>query len=148
MKLQVMLKRIGVEIAKESIKKENATVYLRVDPDYGAQWVEVLSAFLLGAQGKTFKVDASKYFYPEHGELKYLWRFYLSGEVDEALQFFGSCVQEVALTHARQFESFPLVGRATYEFNPAKGKLKGGHHVDEAAGILSMAIGGGPGAPQ
>jgi hypothetical protein len=145
MQLAVVLKRIGAEVVKESIKDTDATLYLRVDPDQGEKWVEVVTAFLMGSQDKPYTVDVSKYFFVSKGAIRYLWRVVLTGEVTTALMLFGSCALEIAQSRVVQFDSFPLVGRATYPFNPAKGQLKGGHDLQQSPGILSMAIAGVPG---
>jgi hypothetical protein len=140
--LKAALKRIGAEIVKESVKETEGTIFLRVDPDQGAKWIDAVTSFLLGAEGKPFTPDISKYFFANGGSIRYLWRMHLTGDVSMAMTFFGSCAIEAAHAHAPEINSFPLVGRATYTFDPAKGKIKGGHDLQSSSGILNMAIGG------
>lgn len=142
MQLGDALKRVGATIAKEKIEETAATLYIRVDPDYGERWVEAMTQFMLVAASKDIQLDVSKYFYVSGGSVRYLWRVVISGAVSTALSLFGSGAMAVAMAHAPEINSFPLVGRAKYEFDPAKGKIKGGHEHDQALGIINMAVGG------
>lgn len=143
MQLAAALKRVGAVIVKEKVAEAEATYYLRVDPDQGHKWVDAITGFLVGASNKPFKADVSKYFYASQGSVKYLWRLVISGEVTEALTLLGASALTAAMAHAPEITSIPLVGRATYEYNPAKGKIKGAHDMDEAQGMLGMAVTGG-----
>jgi hypothetical protein len=137
--LAASLKRVGAVIVKEKATDTEGTYYLRVDPEQGAKWVDTVSGFLLGQQGKRFTVDISKYFYVAQGEVKYLWRIVLQGDVATGLVLLGASAITAAVAHAPEITSIPLVGRATYEFNPAKGKLKGSHEVDTASSLVAQA---------
>lgn len=143
MQLSAVLKKVGATVVKEKVADREATLYLRVDPEQGAKWVDAVTTFLLGCETKPFKADVSKYFYAERGAVKYLWRMVVTGEVQEALQFFGAAAMESQIRHAPEITSMPLVGRKVYPFDPARGMLKGSHDIEEAAGLVSMAVGGG-----
>lgn len=149
MQLGVALKRVGATIVKEKLGATEATYYLRVDPDQGAKWVDTVTAFLVGSAGKPHTADISKYFYASQGSVKYLWRVVLAGDagdVSSALTLFGACAVQAAMAHAPEITSIPLVGRARYPYDPARGKIKGAHEVDTALGLVGMAaagIGGG-----
>jgi hypothetical protein len=143
MQLSAALKRVGGEIRKESITEKQATLYLRIDPEQGEKWVEAITSFLLQSESKPFTSDVSKYFFVSQGEIRYLWRVFVEGDVTMALQLFGSCVFEAAQRLVPQYDSFPLIGRTHYEFNPAKGKLKGAHDIEASSAIVSQAIAGG-----
>ncbi len=142
MQLSGALKKVGAVVVKEKLAEGEATFYLRVDPEAGAKWVDAISEFLLGAEGKSFRVDVSKYFYADRGEVKYLWRIVISGDTQLALQAFGAAALEARVRRAPEVTSMPLVGRVKYPFDPAKGKLKGSHEMEEALGLVSIAVGG------
>jgi hypothetical protein len=140
--LSQALKRVGAEVVKESVGDKDATFYLRVDPDQGQKWVECVTAFLLGLT-KAYTVDLSKYFYASGGEVKYLWRCVIRGDVTQAQSEWAQCAMQAHMNNVPEITSFPLVGRVQYAYDPLRGKLKGVHDVDQAAGLVSMAIGGG-----
>ena len=147
MKLNQALKRVGAVIAQEKIAEKNATVYLRVDPDQGDRWVDTVTEFLLGAHGKAFTADVSKYFFAAAGGVKYLWRIVIEGDVAEALGLLGAAAMHVSVQHAPEITSFPLVGRIEYTLDPLRGKLKGAHQgpgeSDAPPSALAMAVVGG-----
>jgi hypothetical protein len=138
------LQRIGVQVTKKKIGESSLTLYFRIDPKSGDKWVDTVTAFLLGAQGRPYKVDLSKYFYADKATVKYQWRLIVTGENAPALLvLLAQCALETSVAHAPQLTSFPLVGRIDYEFNPAKGKLKGAHDQEDGDRIVSVAMGGG-----
>lgn len=149
MKLNQALKRVGASIAQEKINDKSATIYLRVDPDQGEKWVETVTEFLIGAEGKAFTADVSKYFFAQHGGVKYLWRIVIEGAVDAALGLLGAAAMQVSVAHAPEIKSMPLIGRVEYPFDPARGKIKGAHQgpgeTDGAPMALAMAVSGVPG---
>lgn len=145
MKLNQALTRVGATIAQEKIQEKAATVYLRVDPDQGDKWTDTVTEFLVGSRGKSFKIDVSKYFFEQHGGVKYLWRIVVDGDVTAALSLLGACAMQVSMQHAPEVKSMPLIGRIEYPFDPARGKLKGAHDVDASTALVSAAIGGGGG---
>ena len=49
---------------------------------------------------------------------------------------------EASMAHVSELTSFPLVGRARYDFDPARGKLKGAHEIEVAPTLLAIAVGG------
>lgn len=150
MDLEPALKRIGASIVKKHIAETELTIYMRVDPKQGAKWVDLVTAFLLGARERTYRVDLSKYFYVDQGNVKYLWRLRVTGEASPgALVLLAQCALETSMAYAPRIDSFPLVGRVEYPYNPAKGLIKGAHDIDEANVIVSTAITGGvaPGLP-
>lgn len=149
MELGAALKRVGATIVKEKILDGVtggvgvATFYLRVDPDQGDKWVEVISALLISGAERAFTLDVSKYFYVAQGAVKYLWRIIITGDTSAGMLLFGSCALTVSVEHAPEITSFPLVGRAKYPFDPAKGKIKGSYEADSAVGIINLAVAGG-----
>src|SRR3954462_7399128 len=125
MELPMALSRVGATIAKEAIADNDLTVYLRVDPKQGARWVDTVTAFLIGTHQKPYKVDLSKKFFLEKGDVKYLWRVHVKGDdARAALILLAQCALETSIAHAPQLDSFPLVGRVEYPFDPLRGKLK------------------------
>lgn len=145
MDLNEALRRVGALVLNKPSEQPEAavTVYLRVDPEQGAKWSDCVQSFLLGAIGRPYKVDVSKYFYADQGAVKYRWRIVVRGEdAKEALVLLAQCAVEAAAAHAPQFDSFPFVGQVRYPRDPATGKLKGGHDLDEAPRTLALALGG------
>lgn len=139
MKLEDALMRIGASVVKSQIAAEKATLFLRVSEERGALWVQALTAFLLGAQQKkTWAPDVSKYFFVSNGSIRYFWRIVITGPTEEALESFSRAALEAAMSNARELSSFPLVGRAEYTFDPARGLLKGAHELDKAAQYVAM----------
>ena len=145
MQLGAALKRVGGEIVKEKVEGTSATYQLRVDLEQGQKWIDTVSAFLTGAVGKAYKVDVSKAFYVDAGQVRYLWRIVIQGDTAAALTLLGACALQAAMANAPEVESIPLVGRGRYEYDPARGKIKGGHELEQSATIVSMAIGAVPG---
>lgn len=143
MELRTALKRVGAIIVKEKIAETEATLYLRVDPAQGEVWVAAITEFLLGVDGKTYKVDLSKYFYVSEGAIRYLWRVVLTGAVEAALGRFGAAAMQAVMARTPEMTSFPLVGRIQYPCDPARGLLKGGHDLETTPGLLSAALGSG-----
>ena len=143
MQLAEALRRVGAQVVKEKIEEEQATFFVRVSIDQGLKWVDAISNFLFSARDASYTLDVSKYFYPSGGEVKYLWRVVITGNVGDALASWAACCMQAHMAHVPEISSFPLVGRVKYPFDPAKGLIKGGHDLEASPGILSMAIGGG-----
>ncbi len=144
MELAPALARIGVEVAQQKAGREEVTIYLRVDNAQAEKWIDFVTTFLRGAHGKKYKVDLSKYFYLSQGDVRYLWRVFIRGATfADGIDLLRQCAVETSLAHAPQLDSFPLVGRIKYPFDPARGKLKGGHDLGEAELALGQALGAG-----
>lgn len=143
MRLEEALGRVGAEVVKSKADKTQAVVFLRVATEQGEKWVECVHSLLLGLEGKPFTIDVSKYFFASGGEVKYLWRVVVDGDVTAALTFWAACCMQAHMNHVPEITSMPLVGRKKYPFDPARGLIKGGHVMETAPGILNMAIGGG-----
>lgn len=153
MELGAALKRVGAQIVKQKIADPteeqpvgSATHFLRIHPDHGDRWSELVQELILSSLGKKkFGFDVSKYFYASHGKVCYLWRVVTTGDVVAALDHWSQVALQVAASRSPEITSIPLIGRANYEFDPARGKLKGGHdiHPDQAAGLVSLAASGG-----
>jgi hypothetical protein len=142
MEYEPALKRIGVVVTKQKLAAESLTLYLRVDPQKGEHWVDTVTAFLLGAHGKPYRVDLSKYFYADKATVKYLWRLIVTGEnAQAALVLLAQCALETSVARTKQLDSFPLVGRIEYPFDPARGKIKGAHDQQYGDHIVSQAAG-------
>lgn len=142
--LDAALRRVGAHIAKEQVTARAATRYLVVDLAQGEKWVDALREFLVVLSGKTpaLTADASKCYFAREGRLRYLWRVSIQGDVMRADALFTACALEASMAHTTMVMSMPLVGRIEYPFDPARGKLKGGHELDQAVGILNAAISG------
>lgn len=143
MQLGEALKRVGAQVVKEKVEDKRATLFVRVDIEQGAKWVDAVTNLLLSAQGKAFTIDVSKYFYASGGQVKYLWRVVIDGDVADGLALWAACSMQAHMNHVPEITSFPLIGRIKYPFDPAKGLLKGGHEMDQAPTILNTAIGAG-----
>lgn len=145
MELVPALQRVGAVIIKQTpLTGSSITLYFRVDPKCGDKWVETITSFLLGGVGKPYKIDLSKYFYVDKGDVRYQWRLWVSGEeAPAALSLLAQCALEASAAHTLQFDSFPLVGRVEYPFDPLRGKIKGAHDRNASEGIIAMAAGGG-----
>ncbi len=142
MEIVAALKRVGAEVVKTHRAEGLMTLYLRVDPDQGAKWVAMVSAFLL-ATTTAFKPDVSKYFYASAGEVRYLWRIHVTGDVAAAEALIVTAALESAMAAGTELTSFPLVGRRNYPLDPARGKLKGAHDIEQAPGLVGVAVSGG-----
>lgn len=153
MKLGVALGRAGASLAKDLIfnaDRTKCTLYLRVAEERGHIWVEAFTAFLLAAEKtKSWGVDVSKYYFTQNGSVRYLWRILITAtaaeNLDEALHGLGQQAIEAALRNAPRVDSFPLVGRAVYEYDPARGKLKGAYAREDSSmpRMLASAFHGG-----
>lgn len=145
MNLEHALKKIGVTVVKAKGSGTSATHYLRVSIDKGALWSTLISEFLLNAVDKEYQLDISKYFYVNQGEVLYLWRVVITGDVETARVHWARIAIQVVMANTPEVTQIPLVGRISYPFDPLRGKLKGSHDVDEAAALVSMAANaGGP----
>jgi hypothetical protein len=133
-KLGSALGRIGASVVKEVKAGENrTTLLLRVAEDKGDQWVETFTELMLQSAVKKgpWTVDVSKHFFTQNGAVRYFWRIIISGKVQEAYELLGRIALEVSMRHTKEIVSFPLVGRAEYVRDPARGLLKGAHSRSE-----------------
>lgn len=134
MKLGSALGRIGASIVKEvKAGEERSTLLLRVAEDKGDQWVETFTELMLrsAVKGGAWNVDVSKYFFTQNGTIRYFWRIIINGKVQDAYELFGRIALEVSMRHTREIATFPLVGRAEYVRDPARGLFKGAHDRSE-----------------
>lgn len=139
MKLSAELGRVGATLVKEKITETKATLFIRVAEERGQVWIEALSSLLLSsADKKEWSLDVSKYFYVSNGAVRYLWRIVIDGETSSCLEHFSRLAFEAAMANRKELDSFPLVGRARYEIDPALGKLKGGHSMEQASSYVAM----------
>lgn len=131
MKLGAALGRVGATIVKE-VKADDdsrSTLLLRVAENKGDQWVEAFTELMLQSAAKkgVWTIDVSKYFFTQGGTVRYFWRIIINGKLQEAYELFGRIALEVSMRHTKEISSFPLVGRAEYVRDPARGLLKGAH---------------------
>lgn len=134
MKLGAALGRVGVSIVKEvKAGEERSTLLLRVAEDKGDQWVETFTELMLQTATKkgAWTVDVSKYFFTQNGTVRYFWRIIIGGKLQEAYELLGRLALEVSMRHTKEISSFPLVGRAEYVRDPARGLFKGAHSRSE-----------------
>jgi hypothetical protein len=145
-KYPVVLAKIGVTIAQEKVGPTTASLHLRIDmarENASSMWSETVSSLLLAAEDKDWTVDVSKQFFASDGAVRYLWRFVFRGNVQEGLATLAQCALTALQATVTPLTSYPLVGRAEYELDPLRGKLKGGHGVDTAPSYVALhAVGG------
>lgn len=104
------LTKINAAVAKELLQDKLATLYIRASN--GEKWRDTLLELLKGSaelKEKDWTLDASKYFYVDQGEVKYLWRLVFRGDDPiSGLSFFASCAMRIALRGVKELDSFPL----------------------------------------
>jgi len=133
-KLGAALGRIGASIVKEvKAGDDRSTLLLRVAEDKGDLWVETFTELMLQAAGRkdVWTADVSKYFFTQNGTVRYFWRIIVGGKTQEAYELLGRIALEVSMRHTKEISSFPLVGRAEYVRDPARGLFKGAHNRSE-----------------
>jgi hypothetical protein len=145
-KLESIFKRLGVEIVKTlQPAPGQVTLFLRVGQGSGDKWRTVLEEYIPGLDPKA-GVEVSKVFFANEGNLRYLWRFKVvttPEKLPAVLEDFGNtAIRTFASTV--EVTSVPLIGRATYSFDPTTGKTKG-VQPPGAAGALLAASGLGSG---
>ncbi len=148
MKLDQALKKIGVQVIRvirviRADSEENQLVlHMRVDRDPEAvrRWKLVASKLVLaaekGAASGSWSAEIAKVLFAQGSTVKFIWRATLSGNVKTAQRIFGDSALQ-ALRSGGELNSFPLIGNENPPFDPARGKLKGGHPL--GAGGDSMA---------
>lgn len=144
MKLVPILKRAGVTVVKAQGSGTSKTLLLRVSDM--KRWTSIVEALLLARSTNTWQVDLSKWYHVQDGELRYMWRLVATGEVETALNVLGRCAIESLRSGVKELDSFPLVGRAVYPIDPARGLFKGAHDFECPQSYVSAAmatIGGG-----
>jgi len=146
MRLDQALARIGVEILKQEVTANGIILLLRAPQDNvnAPRWTSAVKQFLIAAEknnGQSWSADVSKTYFSKAGVVRYLWRLSLNGTVPSAAAALGQAALQ-ALSSGVEVTSMPLVGRKTYEFDPAKGKLKGAHDPGRASAAVSAAIRG------
>lgn len=149
MKLEHVLKRIGVTVVSTE-KRQNGSVQLLLRLAKTTQtlnpatlWAVTINEFLLAGAEKqangqlkvSWRADVSKYFYPkaDAGVVVFLWRVILMDDVPGAGEALGQAAIR-ALAQTVTVKSMPLVGRATYEHDPKRGKIKGAYATGEGGG--------------
>lgn len=144
MRLDQALAKIGVEVVDTNKSNDALTLLLRVRQDIrlsSERWNRAAAALVKssakGKQSGQWDADVSKVLLERNGSVVYLWRVVLSGSVKKGQQRFGDCVLE-ALRHGVEVKTMPLVGQVKYPYDPASGKLKGGHDLNSATGVVAM----------
>jgi hypothetical protein len=142
--LEQVLGRIGVTLVKTEPGANRLIAYFRVDPKKQDLWNETVSEFLLAsieppAKSAGWSVDVSKWFYPTNGAVRFLWRIVLIGNPQAAGEALGRAASR-AVSSGVEVTSQPLVGRKTFEYDPARGKIGGAHSMDTAAGLLERGL--------
>jgi hypothetical protein len=147
MRLDVVLGKIGAEIVKVEKHQGRVTIFLRTGRKRAdaARWKQVVEEMLLAASEQrkvTWGVDISKAFFADRGAVKYLWRVVLTGDVKQAAENFGNATMR-SLSQGAEVTSMPLIGQVQYEWDPANGKMKGGHSQGKARTAITQGISGG-----
>ncbi len=147
MRLDKVLERIGAQIVKADKDGSKVILFIRVGKGElnTARWKKSVEELLLACSEQkepTWHVDVSKAFFTQGGVVKYLWRFIFSGDARHGTEDFGRSVMR-SLSVGGEVMSMPLVGQVQYEFDPAKGKMKGGHDSKRAAVARSVGLSGG-----
>lgn len=135
MKLEEVLKRVGGEVASAEKTDSGFILMLRVDPELGGKWADTIREFLLN-KATAWSTDVSKLFYASGGSVKYLWRIVLRGNTKAAAEALSAAALR-ALMQIGELDSYPLVGRREYEFDPANGKIAGPHAASAPARIIA-----------
>lgn len=127
MSLEKALDSVGATCVKVEDKGKQRVLHLRIHADSTEMWAAMIGRYLPAiAESPSCIVDLSKYFYAENGSVKFLWRLVLAGDMKEAAEIFVK--QARSLTQpVVELDSQPLVGRISYEHNPAAGKIKGAY---------------------
>jgi hypothetical protein len=148
MRLDQILKNIGAEIVKQETSDGRTTLFVRAGKERLAaeRWKAVIEELLLSCSGQktpSWSVDLSKaFFVTEAKAVRFLWRIIFTGNVKRGLESFGTSVMR-SMSQGVEVTSMPLVGRVQYEFDPALGKMKGGHSGTQAARARSVGLSGG-----
>lgn len=147
MRLDQALARIGATIVKQDATPDGGIVLLIRAPQdevNAPRWIDAIKEFLVAAEqnaGQSWSADVSKTYFSKSGTIRYLWRLVLQGTTASAAGALGRAAIR-ALAEGVEVVSVPLVGRKTYEFDPANGKIKGAHDSRVAASALAAAVKG------
>ncbi len=147
MRLDQVLPRIGAQIVKHEAAEGRVVLFIRVgrQPLQAGRWKQAVEELLLACDEQkkvTWGVDLSKAFFVQSGAVKYLWRLIFTGDVKKGAENFGSAVMR-SLSVGGEVMSMPLVGQVQYEFDPANGKMKGGHDPARAKKAIAFGMSGG-----
>lgn len=149
MRLDQVLARIGVEIVKSEPTKTKVVLFLRAGrkPQHIAQWKRTIEEYLSAEaeqREKSWSCDISRSYYLAQAKaVKYLWRVIITGDVRTGAESFGQAALRSLSAGGAEVMSMPLVGQVNYEFNPAEGKMKGGHPPDRARAAVTLGMSGG-----
>lgn len=150
MRLDQALAKIGTQVLSADKTPDSLTILLRVlkdsDGANARRWHQAASKLVLlaessGKKSGTWGAEVAKVLYATHEVVKFQWRVVLTGNTQTAQRIFGEGALE-ALRSGVEVTSAPLVGQIQYEYDPAKGKLKGGQFVGssgDSAGPANIA---------
>jgi len=140
MRLDQALAKIGVQVIEANPQAGQLTIHLRVLRDHqglnASRWNKAASKLVTlaessGRKSGSWDGEVAKVLSANAGVVTYTWRVVLTGNVKTAQRIFGEAALE-ALRTGVEVTSAPLIGQVQYEYDPAKGKLKGGHPVGSA----------------
>lgn len=116
MKLDAVLKRLGIVVRSGTKGAHTLTMTFRVPQESVPIWTTGIEEFLLAIKKKTdITADVSKSFYlDDNDSLRWTWRVVLGGEERyEGLDYFALALQRTQASTV-DVQSMPLVGRKEY----------------------------------
>ena len=149
MRLDQILTRIGAAIVKTDNNPQKVVLFIRSGRSQRqlAQWRTMVEEYLGAHASLTtpkWGLDISRsYYITEAKAVKYLWRIILTGDVRNGAEAFSRAVIRSITVGGGEVTSMPLIGNTPYVFDPAKGKMKGGHDGKTAAQARSAGMSGG-----
>lgn len=119
---------------------------VRTDDVTVDRWRSVI-ADLLGPEGVKFSrkgkwdIDISQVYFVRGGRVLYLWRAVITGRRKTGAEAFGAALGR-SLSSGAELMEVPLVGQIQYTYDPAEGKIKGGHSLNKGAALISSTAAG------
>lgn len=142
MSFEKALASIGATCVKSEELGKQRVLHLRIAADATDTWAAMIGRYLPEiAEKPNCIVDLSKHFFSDNGTVRFLWRLVLAGDIKACVEVFIE--QARGLVQPRvELDSQPLVGRVTYEHNPAAGKIKGAYKGGSGeALVVSTGVG-------
>lgn len=147
MRLDQILLRIGAEIVKTDNTPTKVVLFVRSGREQRQlqQWRKMIEEYLGAATNQPkWQLDISRSYYITAAKaVKYLWRIIITGDVRSGAEAFGQAVTRSVAVGVSQVTSMPLIGNVQYPYDPANGKMKGGHDLGRAAQARTAGLSGG-----
>lgn len=145
MRLDQALERIDASIIRQEDAEGRLSFYIRasVEGKHYDRWKATLEEFLLAhlESNQSWGQDVSRVYYATPNKaVKYVWRIVITGAtkaaIDSGVGAFARAITR-SLAVGSEVKSMPLHGQVKYEYDPAKGKTKGGHPVGSAGSVIA-----------